>query len=153
MMTYHPLYINWQNRKITVIGAGKIAERKILSFLYTGAQITVISPTITNRLKDLANQHQIYWKQKHYQVTDVCHTFFLIAATNNAQLNKQIIKDCSDVPLTLNVSDHTTSNSMMPAIIPLKHFQLTISSFGKNPQATKQFKKTITPILGRLEEK
>lgn len=148
-MSFHPLFINWENRSIHVIGAGTIAERKINSLLPAKANIHVFSPAITPKLQSLAMKGEITWHKKYYEGRDCEGAFFVIAATNDHALNRQIMIDCQTfhVPLTLNIAEHETGNAIMPAIITEPSFQLAISSNGKNPKATKQLKETIQQIL------
>lgn len=148
-MYFHPLFINWENELIIIIGGGKIAERKILSLLQTKANIHVISPAITSSLQQLVQQKQIIWTNEKYSHSHCQHAFFVIAATANNELNRNIIEDAKKlhIPLTLNISEHETGNVIMPAIVEHDSFQIAISSNGTNPRATKQFKKKLDDIL------
>src|SRR6266545_6185229 len=56
MNTYYPVYIQLRDQPCVVIGGGKIAEGKVDGLLAAQAQVTVISPTLTLRLHDLAEQ-------------------------------------------------------------------------------------------------
>jgi len=49
-VNYYPAFLNLHQKKAVVVGGGSIAERKILSLLHAGAEVTVISPAITSRL-------------------------------------------------------------------------------------------------------
>lgn len=146
-MSYHPLMINWQDKKITVIGGGNIAERKIKSYLKTGSIITVVSPLITDNLYQLILEKEITWKEKEYERIDTEDAFYIIAATNNAELNERIIKNCKQNQLTLNVSNHQSSNTMMPAIIKRKNLQIAISTNGASPIVAKKIRDRITQMI------
>lgn len=150
-MHFHPLFINWENQKITVIGGGKIATRKITSLLDTGAKIRIISPSLTDRLVELVHAGSIAWTKDIYKPVHCQDTFFLIAATDNKELNRNILQDAKvfHIPLSLNISAHEKGNTIMPAILKHEGFQLAISSNGENPSAAKQFKEKLGEILNK----
>jgi thioredoxin reductase len=50
-VVYYPVFLNLKGKKVIVIGGGRVAERKILALLKTGADISVISPQITRRIQ------------------------------------------------------------------------------------------------------
>jgi len=52
-MLLYPAFLKLENIKCLVIGGGKIAERKTISLLSSGANISLISPDITLQLKVL----------------------------------------------------------------------------------------------------
>jgi len=55
-MGYYPIFIELTERRCLVIGGGAVAERKVEELLAVGGRVTVISPTITERLRDLLAQ-------------------------------------------------------------------------------------------------
>ena len=44
MSRYFPLFVDLEHKKITVVGAGRIASRRIRTLLEFGADITVVAP-------------------------------------------------------------------------------------------------------------
>ncbi len=49
-MNYYPAFLNLKGKKAVVVGGGRIAERKVLTLLKAGADVTVISPRLTEKL-------------------------------------------------------------------------------------------------------
>ena len=58
---FYPAYINLQNRKCLVVGGGTVAERKVVSMLISGGEVTVISPDATELLVFLTEKGTIRW--------------------------------------------------------------------------------------------
>ena len=56
MSRYFPLFIDLEKKKITVIGAGTIASRRIRTLLNFGAQITVLAPEASEEVRKLAEK-------------------------------------------------------------------------------------------------
>ena len=47
MSRYFPLFVDLEQEKIVVVGAGRIAERRIRTLLSFDARITVLAPEAT----------------------------------------------------------------------------------------------------------
>ena len=50
-MNYYPAFLNLDGKTVFVVGGGKVAERKVLTLIRSGAVVTVISPELTMRLQ------------------------------------------------------------------------------------------------------
>jgi siroheme synthase-like protein len=54
-MKYMPLFFDLQERRILVIGGGKVALRKSQQLDQAGASLTIIAPQILDEFRQLAN--------------------------------------------------------------------------------------------------
>lgn len=66
MSRYFPLFIDLEKKKITVIGAGTIASRRIRTLLNFGAQITVLAPEASEEVRKLAEKGRLVWRKGAY---------------------------------------------------------------------------------------
>ena len=103
--TYFPLFTNMSGRKVIFIGGGKIAERRIKTLLNYNADITVISPDITDDLRQIVQRGEIKYINRKYMSTDISDTFLVIAATDDREVNQAIMKDAKSAGILVIVSD------------------------------------------------
>lgn len=96
----YPAMLNLKNKRCTVIGGGKVALRKTRTLLAAGAMVTVITPAADENLTVLAAEGKINLLLRGYQPGDVNGSFLVIAATDNAELNRTI---AADAPCLVNV--------------------------------------------------
>ena len=61
MSRYFPLFIDLEGKKIAVVGAGKIASRRIRTLLEFGAELTVLAPEAGGR-RLTARGFRGFWK-------------------------------------------------------------------------------------------
>ncbi|MBI5042621.1 MAG: hypothetical protein HZC10_02055 [Nitrospirae bacterium] len=89
-MRYYPIFLDLKNKKCVVIGGGSVAERKAITLLSCNADVWVISPEITPRLKELAKKKKLRYIKKRYEDRDIKDAFLVVAATNNRDANKAV---------------------------------------------------------------
>lgn len=89
---YFPLFVQLAGKKIVVAGAGTIATRRIKSLLGFGADIHIIAPVISEEIKTLSEDagNNIFLSERNYETGDCTNVFWVIAATNNRKVNRQI---------------------------------------------------------------
>ena len=66
MSRYFPLFVDLEQKKIVVVGAGRIAERRIQTLLSFEAQITVIAPEASVKIRKLAKEGRLHWQQERW---------------------------------------------------------------------------------------
>lgn len=152
---YFPIMIELENRKIAIIGGGKVAYRKALKFLEFNGDVTIISPEIIDEFKNLDIKiiHEDY-KKEFLDGFDL-----VIAATNNKKLNLEISKDCKDKNILFNNSDSDRSDFVLPSIINSEGLIVSTSTNGRFPTLSKmvredfeeKYKKYDDEFLDNLE--
>lgn len=80
-MKVYPVYLNRLDEKRTVIiGGNREAERKAHELLACDANLTVISPELTNKLQELADSKRFTWISRTYTLGDLEDVFMVIVA-------------------------------------------------------------------------
>ena len=140
---FYPAYLNLQNRKCLVVGAGLVAERKVLSLLRSGGEVTLISPEATQTNADLARSDQITWHKRQFQPGDTAGMFLVCAATDLPEINTQVFKEAHEVYgiNLVNVVDVIPECTFAAASV-ITHGDLTISisTSGKSPGLSKRIR-------------
>ena len=53
MANYYPIMLNLSGKRVIVIGGGVVAARKIGTLLEAGADVTVVSPDLHEKMADM----------------------------------------------------------------------------------------------------
>ena len=148
---WFPLFINLENKKVLVIGGGKVAAKKIEKILEYGADITVVTENVVEeKLLKLENV-KIENNQKIEKL--VKGYFLVIAATDNEELNENIANICeSNGMLINNASSKIKMNAMFGGIVKNNEFQIAISTSGKNCKRSRAMKSEIQKVLDKIEK-
>jgi len=147
--SHFPLFIDISNKKIIVVGGGKIASRRVSVLNKFGANITVISPEISDTIKSLYEQGEINVIKKTYTKTDLIDAYMVIGATNNREVNERIKKDGQELKILTNIIDKKEDNDFFfPAIFSDEHvIGGLISNNGNNHHLVREKAAKIRSLL------
>ncbi len=144
----YPILLNLKNKRVLVIGGGKIAERKVSRLLLAEADISLISPTITEFLQKLVEEKKIVHQKRKFKKGDLENTFLLIAATNDKGVNRQIYLEAERKKILVNAVDMPDyCNFFVPSIVDRGDLLVSISTHGKSPAFAKLLRKKLEEYL------
>ena len=146
---FFPVSIDLNDKNILVIGAGKIALRKIATLLNYNCNITVITKEVLEeKFFDLEKDDKIkILKYQEFEEKFLENIFLVIAATDDEVLNKNISQLCmSKNILVNNITSKDDMNVRFASIYEKDDIQITISANG-NPKKAVEIKNKIKDIF------
>ncbi len=148
-MKYYPVHLDIHNRNCLVIGGGGVGTRKVKTLLDCGARVIVVSPEVSQQLRDLATSGEIKLEERSYQSEDLNDMFLVIGATDDEKLNKQISSDADRLNTLCNIADRPeVCNFILPSIVHRDDLVITISTSGKSPALAKKLRKSFENQFG-----
>lgn len=145
---YYPAFLNLQGRLCTVVGGGKVAERKISKLLDFGARVRVISPAVQPWIELWAEHDRIEWLNRKYEPGDVADAYLVFAATSDRQVNRLIWIEAERAGRLVNVCDsRDLCTFTVPATTRRGALQVAISTSGTNPAAAKSLREALESDL------
>jgi precorrin-2 dehydrogenase / sirohydrochlorin ferrochelatase len=134
MNSPYPIHLNLYGKKVSIIGGGAIAERKVKRLLGTGAIIEIISPDLTESLLELIKGNEnIFWKKKPFTSEDLVDAFLIIAATNDRETNQLVGKLKNNYQLANIADDPSASDFIVPSIVKRGKLTFSVSTSGASP--------------------
>ena len=146
---FFPVSIDLNNKNVLVIGAGKIALRKIETLLNYNCNINVITKEILEeKFLELEKNNKIkIFKNQEFEEKFLENIFLVITATDNEILNKEISQLCmSKNILVNNVTSKDDMNVRFMSIYEKDDIQIAISANG-NPKKAVEIKNKIKDIF------
>lgn len=148
-MKFFPVFLDINDRNCLVIGGGSVGTRKALALVESGANVTVISPTVTDTLRSLARRGTINLKTRTYCPADMEGMFLVFGATNQETLNRQINQDAERLNMLCNIADRpAVCNFILPATVKRGDLVIAISTSGKSPAFAKELRKHLETQFG-----
>lgn len=146
---FFPVSIDLNNKNILVIGAGKIALRKVETLMSYNCNILVITKDILEeKFLELEKNNKIkILKNQEFEEKFLENFFLVIAATDNEVLNKNISQLCINKNILVNnITSKDDMNVRFASIYEKDDMQIAISASG-NPKKAIEIKNKIKNIL------
>ncbi|MHA1380036.1 MAG: precorrin-2 dehydrogenase/sirohydrochlorin ferrochelatase family protein [Candidatus Helarchaeota archaeon] len=144
--------MNIKNRKVLVIGGGKISERRVNKFLDAGADIIIISESFTDKLKKLNEEGKIkliYEKITKKNIQKQLDKIFLISiTTDNLKMNKNIAEIAKKYRILINMAEQNEiADVIIPASFRKEDIIMSVSTQGKSPLVAKKLKERMSRTI------
>ena len=146
---FFPVSIDLNNKNILVIGAGKIALRKVETLMSYNCNILVITKDILEeKFLELEKSNKIkILKNQEFEEKFLKKIFLVIAATDNEVLNKNISQLCINKNILVNnITSKDDMNVRFASIYEKDDIQIAISASG-NPKKAIEIKNKIKNIF------
>ena len=148
-MTLFPAFLKLAGRRCLVVGAGPVAEEKIEGLLRAGAEVRVVAPQGTPRIRCWARAGKIRWETRAFREADLEGVFLAVAATSSAALHGKIHRLARDRAVLCNVVDDPAHcDFYYGAIVRRGALQIAISTGGYSPALAQRLKKQIEREFG-----
>lgn len=149
-MGYFPFFIDIQDKEGLIVGGGRIAAHKIEKLRPFGARLTVISPEIR---RELAEDTSLICLKREFTDSDIRGKHFVIAASDNRELNARIGRICREAGILVNVADDRENcGFLFPALVKEGRLTVGISTGGASPQVAAAVRsRTAQELPGQME--
>lgn len=130
-MGYFPFFMDIKGQEGLIVGGGKVALRKVLKLLPFHPRLTVVAPVME---KELLEHSEITCKVRAFAESDVCGKMFVIAASDDKDVNCLVARLCKERQIPVNVVDDKEACSFLfPALVKEGHLTVGISTEGASP--------------------
>ncbi|RMH56947.1 MAG: bifunctional precorrin-2 dehydrogenase/sirohydrochlorin ferrochelatase [Candidatus Hydrogenedentota bacterium] len=142
---------------VLVVGAGRVAARKIAVLMEHGARIRVIAPEI----RAVLPRGEIQFSRREFRASDLDGHFLAVAATDSREVNAFVGEEARKRGIPVNiVDDPKRSTFLFTATVARGPLMLSVSTSGACPAIARRFRRgldnTLSPALsaamGRLAE-
>lgn len=146
MMTL-PLVWRGNGQRFVVVGAGKVASRKIQTLVKAGAAVTVIAAEISSEVAAVAGKIELVQRQATEKEQFTAGTF-LVLSTDNKSLNASLAESGRKQGCFIcRVDDPTDNDFMFPAVVDRSPLLISVSSSGTSPALTRHVRQRIEAFI------
>ena len=130
---HFPLFIDLESKPCLVVGAGKVAARKVGTLRAFGAEVTTVAPEVCGR---------------GFADADVEGMALVVAATDDRALNRRVADLCKARGIPVNaVDDPANCTFFFPAVFRKGPIVAAVSSGGACPVAAKLVRDKVAGAL------
>lgn len=134
MPGFLPIFLKVENNPCLVVGGGEVAARKVNQLLRAGAEVHVIAPVLCKSLQSMAESERIIHHDNMFYPEIMADQILVIAATDDAALNKHVSDLARAAQIPVNVVDNPALCSfIMPSVVDRDPVFVAISTSGASP--------------------
>jgi siroheme synthase-like protein len=143
-LQFLPVSLNVTNKKILLVGGGKVATHKGAILARFVSNVTIISPEFTDEIRQLP----FTFVEKTYEKKDLEGFFLVYVCTGNHELNSQIKADAEDLGILASVCDAPLlCDFVSPAIHKQGHITISVGSNAQNVYQSVAIRNRITQLI------
>ena len=147
-MDYLPVFMQLHDRAVLVVGGGRVGARKVELLRRTGARITVVAPSLTDELRELAAKGELRHLETVFSPEHVIGTVAVVAATGLKEVNAAVSAAAREKNIPVNVvDDPAVSTFIFPAIVDRSPILIAISSGGQAPVLARRIREQMEAFL------
>ena len=149
MTSIFPMFLKLTGRQCLVVGAGKVGEPKIGSFLDTGARIRVVALEATDGVREWARAGKIDLELRAFTPSDLDGVFLAVVATSSRSLNEFVYGESQRRGVLCNVVDVPEyCDFFYPAVVRRGDLQIAISTAGQSPSLAQKLRQQLEQQFG-----
>lgn len=144
-----PLTFDVKGYPVLVLGGDEEAAEKTERLLEAGAKVTVVSPTLHDRLKQLAASARIVHRGRHFRETDFEGAVLMLnMMRGDREFSRSLFAKSRDRKIPLwSVDQPEASTVTMPAVVASGHVRVAITTSGMAPILSGFMKEDLERIL------
>lgn len=145
---YFPVFIELNGRRVLVVGAGEIAERKVESLVAAEAEVTVVSPEATANLHGMARRGAIRLLERPFEESDLAGAVLVITATDRPEVQRQVVQAGRAKGILVNTVDiPEMCDFIVPAVVRRGDVVAAISTSGRSPALAAALKSKVAEVV------
>jgi uroporphyrin-III C-methyltransferase/precorrin-2 dehydrogenase/sirohydrochlorin ferrochelatase len=125
----YPAGLRLGGRRVVVVGGGHVAQRRVPQLIAAGADVVLVSPEVTPAIEGLATDGEIRWEARGFADSDLEGAWYVIAATDDRQVNEQVSAGAEARRIfCVRSDDATRASAWTPAVG--RHAGVTVAVLG-----------------------
>jgi siroheme synthase-like protein len=145
----YPVNLIVAGRRCVVVGAGRIAARKIDALLGAGADVHVVAPGLGDRVQAWRDEQRITVDERGFQPSDLDDAWLATAATDDPAVNHAVFEAGAERRVWVNSADDPDNCSFtLMSVVRRGDLVVTVGTGGRSPALAAWVKERLSTELG-----
>jgi siroheme synthase-like protein len=147
--TFMPIAVDVKDKKVLIIGGGKVAWHKVEGLSQFCNNIVIVGKEVSDQIK----QSGITYFEKEYEPADLDGSVLVYAATNISELNERVKQDGHARGLLVNVVDNPAHcDFVSPAVYRREFITVAVNSNAQSVYKSIEVRDKIKEVLENEHE-
>jgi uroporphyrin-III C-methyltransferase/precorrin-2 dehydrogenase/sirohydrochlorin ferrochelatase len=125
----YPAALRLTGRRVVVVGAGPVAQRRVLGLLDARAAVLVVAPEATPAIEALADGGEIVWERRPYRDGDLADAWYAVAAADDPAVNAAVAREAEAGRVFCSRADSAEDSSAWTPAVG-RHDGVTVAVIG-----------------------
>jgi siroheme synthase-like protein len=145
----YPVNLLVDGRRCIVIGAGRIAARKVEALLDAGATVHVVAPELGDEIAAWRDGGRVTADERAFVPDDLDGAWLATAATNEAAVNRAVYEAAEARRLWVNAADDPDHCSFtLMSVVRQGDLVVTVGTGGRSPALASYLKDHVAQEMG-----
>ena len=138
-----------RGRRVVVVGAGRIAARKIEPLLELGANVTVIAPGVGEQVRAWADDGRVELLERPFEPGDLVDAWLAFTATDDPAVNEAVAAEAAAERVWVNSADDPANCSFtLMSVIRRADLVVAVGTGGRSPALAAQVRRQLAEEFG-----
>ena len=145
-----PVFLDLADRLVVVVGGGAVATERVAKLAAHGARVRVVSPEASAPLAAMVADGTVAQHHaRRYETGDLDGAVLVIAATDDAAVNRRVRDDALAAGAQVNVADDPGgSTAVIPALMRQGDLAVAIITGGASPVVSRRIREDLQQRFG-----
>jgi uroporphyrin-III C-methyltransferase/precorrin-2 dehydrogenase/sirohydrochlorin ferrochelatase len=102
-------------RRVVVVGAGTVAQRRLPRLVSAGADVVLIAPAVTPAVEAMVTAGEVRWEARHYVPGDLDGAWYVLACTTDPEVNAAVAAEAEQARVFCVRADDATGGTAATA--------------------------------------
>ncbi|HEY0520577.1 MAG TPA: NAD(P)-dependent oxidoreductase [Ilumatobacteraceae bacterium] len=143
----YPIMLDLRGVSVVVVGAGRVAARKVEGLVRAGAEVTVVAPEVDDAVSAIASTVIA----RRYRSSDLDGAKLVITATNDTAVNAAVAADATARGVWVNSADDPVNCTFtLPAVARDGAVTVAVGTGGSSPALASHLREEIERWLAAI---
>ena len=148
-LTGYPVNLLVRDRLVVVVGAGRIAARKIAGLLEAGARVEVVAPEVGDEVRAWANEQRLVLHERAFLPADLDGAWLAVTATDVPAVNAAVFAAGEDRRVWVNSADDPANCSFtLMSVVRRSDLVITVGTGGRSPALATHVRRRLATEFG-----
>jgi siroheme synthase-like protein len=149
VLTGFPANFIVAGRRCVLVGAGRIAARKLAALLSADAEVVVVAPEAVAEIRELAEAGRVEWRSRAFAPTDLDDAWLAITATADPAVDGEVFRAGEERRVWVNSADDPARCSFtLMSVVRRGDIVVTIGTNGRSPALATYLKDHVATEMG-----
>lgn len=148
-MTTYPVSLTLTGRRVLVVGAGRLATRRVEELLETGARVDVVAPSASAEIAAWAEAGRLVWARRPFEAGDVAGAWLCLATSDDPTVNHSVVVAAEHQRCFVSAGGEGSESSARPMSV-LRHgdLEVAVGTSGRAPAAAAWIRRQLATVVG-----